>query len=100
MARGLIATFPDLGLHVDEVYWMGNDRRMDSPCRCAGRRSEPIAATASTAIRPDGAFTSGACPSCTFGHGQIVEEWTLFNEFDVLAQLLRDEPAGGQPTDL
>jgi len=25
MARGLLATFPDLGLHVDEVYWMGNE---------------------------------------------------------------------------
>ena len=24
-ARGLMATFPDLGLHVDEVYWMGNE---------------------------------------------------------------------------
>jgi hypothetical protein len=24
--------------------------------------------------------------------GRITEEWTLFNEFDVLAQLLRDDP--------
>ena len=26
MARGLMATFPDLGMHVDEVYYMGNER--------------------------------------------------------------------------
>jgi hypothetical protein len=25
MARALLATFPDLGLQVDEVYWMGNE---------------------------------------------------------------------------
>ena len=25
MARSLLSTFPDLGLNVDEVYWMGND---------------------------------------------------------------------------
>ena len=25
MARSLLSTFPDLGVHVDEVYWMGND---------------------------------------------------------------------------
>jgi hypothetical protein len=24
--------------------------------------------------------------------GRIVEDWMLFNEFDVLAQLLKDEP--------
>ncbi len=27
MARSLLSTFPDLGVHVDEVYWMGNERR-------------------------------------------------------------------------
>ena len=25
--------------------------------------------------------------------GRIVEDWMLFNEFDVLAQLLKDDPA-------
>jgi hypothetical protein len=25
--------------------------------------------------------------------GQIVEDWMLFNEFDVLAQILKDDPA-------
>ena len=29
--------------------------------------------------------------------GEIVQEWTLFNEFDVLAQLLREDPLTLEP---
>ena len=49
------------------------------------------------ALRPGGAFTSGGSLSSYFDHGEIVEEWSLFNEFDVLAQLLRDDPPSDQP---
>jgi len=96
MARGLLATFPDLGLHVDEVYWMGNDR-------------EGFAVSARwTAIGTHRGYGLYGEPTGRRVHiwgisqlylsgGKIVEEWTLFNEFDVLAQLLRDEPATIEP---
>ena len=32
-----------------------------------------------------------------FSQGRIVEEWALFNEFDVLAQLLADTPTSVLP---
>ena len=28
-------------------------------------------------------------------HGRITQEWMLFNEFEVLQQILRDEPVAG-----
>ncbi len=97
MARGLLATFPDLGVNVDEVYWMG---------------SEPEGYAAS--VRWTGAGTHRGYglygpPTDRRVHlwgisqvylrgGQVVEEYALFNEFDVLAQLLCDEPIPLEPT--
>jgi predicted ester cyclase len=89
MARALMATFPDLGLHVDEVYWMGNE---------ADGFSVSVRWTALGTHRGHGLY---GAPTGRRVHiwglnqlyirgGQIVEEWALFNEFDVLAQLLRD----------
>ena len=34
----------------------------------------------------------GHQPSSTSEPGQITEDWHLFNEFDVMAQILSDEP--------
>jgi predicted ester cyclase len=91
MARGLLASFPDLGLHVDEIYWMGNER-------------EAFAASVRwTAIGTHRGYGPYGEPTGRRVHlwgisqlylraGLIVEEWMLFNEFDLLAQLLRDEP--------
>jgi predicted ester cyclase len=91
MARGLLATFPDLGMHVDEVYWMGNEQE--------GFR----VSVRWTAIGTHRGYGLYGRPTGRRVHlwglsqlyiqgGRIVEDWMLFNEFDVMAQLLRDEP--------
>lgn len=91
MARGLLATFPDLGLYVDEVYWMGNEEEGFS------------VSVRWTALGTHRGFALYGPPThrrvhlwgisqLYFSAGRIVEDWMLFNEFDVLAQLVRDEP--------
>jgi len=92
LARALLATFPDLGLHVDEVYWMGNE---------ADGFSVSVRWTAVGTHRGYGLY---GMPTGRRAHlwglnqlylrdGRITEEWALFNEFDVLAQLLREAAA-------
>ena len=91
MARMLMSTFPDLGMHVDEVYWMGND---------VDGYAVSVRWTASGTHRGYGLYgTPSGRRVCMWGlsqlyyqHGRIVEEWTLFNEIDVMAQILKDEP--------
>jgi len=96
MARGLLATFPDLGLHVDDVYWMGNDEDGFS------------VSVRWTALGTHRGYALYGAPSGRRVHlwgisqlyfvgGRIVEDWMLFNEFDVLAQILRDEPVAFTP---
>ncbi|MFG1926067.1 ester cyclase [Cryptosporangium sp. NPDC048952] len=91
MARSLMATFPDLGMKVDEVYWMGNDEE--------GYRIV-VRWTASGTHRGHGLY---GVPTGRRAHlwgisqlyvrnGRVTEEWNLFNEFDVMAQLLSDAP--------
>ena len=96
MARGLLATFPDLGLHVDEVYWMGNP---------ADGFAVSVRWTAIGTHRGYGLYGQPTgrrvhlwgLSQLYFAGGQIVDDWSLFNEFDVLAQLLRDEPLSLDP---
>jgi predicted ester cyclase len=89
MARALMATFPDLGMHVDEVYWMGTE---------AEGYSVSVRWTATGTHR---GFALYGEPTGRRVHiwglnqlyirdGEITEEWALFNEFDVLAQLLAE----------
>jgi len=87
MARNLLATFPDLGLTVDEVYWMGND---DEGYSVSVRWS---AAGTHRGLGLYGAATGRrvhlwGISQLYFKAGRIVEDWSLFNEFDVLAQIL------------
>jgi len=91
MARGLLATFPDLGLHIDEVYWMGNEE---------DGHSASVRWTALGTHRGYGLYGTPTgrrvhlwgISQLYFVGDRIVEDWMLFNEFDVLAQLLREEP--------
>jgi predicted ester cyclase len=91
MARGLLATFPDLGLHVDEVYWMGNEE---------DGYSASVRWTALGTHRGYGLYGTPTgrrvhlwgISQLYFVGDRIVEDWMVFNEFDVLAQLLREEP--------
>ncbi len=90
MARNLLSTFPDLGLGVDEVYWMGNDTdgyaisvrwSATGTHRGYGLYGNPTGRRV---------YLWGISQLYVVG-GRIVEEWMLFNEFDVMAQLWRDE---------
>ena len=90
MARTLMSTFPDLGLHVDEVYWMGND---------TDGYAVSVRWSASGTHRGYGLYGKPTgrrvflwgLSQLYFQHGKIVEDWMLFNEIDVMAQILKDE---------
>jgi predicted ester cyclase len=90
MARNLLSTFPDLALHADEVYWMGNDEegyRVSARWTAVGtHRGYGLYGN------PSGRRVQMWGMNQFYIHqGRIIEEWMLFNEFDVLAQILRDE---------
>lgn len=90
MARNLLSTFPDLALQVDEVYWMGNDHdgySVSARWSAGGTHRGYGLYGAPTGRR---VFLWGIS-QLYFQDGQIVEDWMLFNEFDVLAQLLGPE---------
>ena len=91
MARSLLATFPDLGVSVDEVYWMGNETDgVSASVRWSGTGTHRGYGLYGT---PTGRRAHlWGISQLYFAGGRIVEEWALFNEFDVLAQLLGDEP--------
>ncbi|MBN6040492.1 ester cyclase [Amycolatopsis sp. 195334CR] len=90
-ARNLLATFPDLGVRVDEVYWQGNPADGYSvSARWSGAGTHRGYGMYG---RPTGRRAHlWGITQLYFVNGRIVEEWNLFNEFDVLAQLLRDDP--------
>jgi hypothetical protein len=95
-ARSLMATFPDLGLRVDEVYWMGNDAegyRLSVRWSASGshRGFGLYGAPTGRRIRLWG--ISQLYVSVTEHGPRVTEEWNMFNEFDVMAQILADEPA-------
>lgn len=91
-AANLIATFPDLGMHVDDVHHMGND--------VAGYRVS-VRWTATGTHRgwamygdPTGRRVHiWGISQLSIAGAQITEEWSCFNEFGVLAQLRADEPS-------
>lgn len=94
MARALLATFPDLGHQVDEVYWMGNEAdgyRVSVRWTAVGtHRGHALYG------RPTGRRVHlWGMSQLYVAQGRITEEWALFNEFDVLSQLLRDDSAEG-----
>lgn len=92
MARNLLATFPDLGLHVDEVYWMGND----ADGYAVSVRWTAVGTHRGWGLygRPTGRrVLLWGLSQLYVENGLIVEDWSLFNEFDVLSQIVRDEPA-------
>lgn len=92
MARALLATFPDLGMQVDEVYWMGN--------AADGFRAS-VRWTAQGTHRGYGLYGAPTgrrvhlwgINQVYVGDGVITEDWMMFNEFDIMAQILSDEPA-------
>ena len=99
MARSLLSTFPDLGVHVDEVYWMGNERdgfRVSVRWTALGTHRGWSLYGEPTGRR----VHLWALQQLYIHGGAIVEDWMLFNEFDVLAQLLKDDPEPSASADL
>ncbi len=90
MARMLLATFPDLGVQVDEVYWMGND---------VDGYSASVRWSAAGTHRGNGLYGTPSgrrvflwgLSQVYFQHGRIVEDWMLFNELDMMSQIYADD---------
>ncbi len=90
----LIAMFPDLALQVDDLYYMGNS---------ADGYLVSVRWSAAGTHRGFGIYGP---PTGRRVHlwgitqhrmieGEIHEEWMMFNEFEVMQQIYRDEPANG-----
>lgn len=87
----LIAMFPDVAAQVDEIYWMGNE-------------AEGYLATLRwSAVGTHRGFGVYGPPTgrqvrlwgisqYRIRHGRVQEEWMMFNEFDLLQQILASEP--------
>ncbi len=84
--RSLRDAFPDLRLQVDEVYWMGND---DEGWLISTRWSAEGTHSGGTLYR---APTQRTCQIWGITQwrvmaGQVVQEWQLFNELDLMMQI-------------
>ncbi|MGB1033541.1 MAG: ester cyclase [Primorskyibacter sp.] len=80
------AAFPDLHMQVDEVYWMGNDQ---DGWRISTRWSAEGTHSGGTLYRsPTGAQCQiWGITQWHVENGQIVREWQLFNELDLMMQI-------------
>jgi hypothetical protein len=86
-----LAMFPDLTMQVDDIYWMGND---------TDGFSVSMRWSALGTHRGNGIYgTPTDRRVLIWGISQyhvrervVQEEWTVFNEFEVMQQLLRDRP--------
>ncbi len=92
---GMLSMFPDLALAVDEIYYQGND--------ADGYLVAVRWSMTGTHLGPGGYGPPTGRRAYAWGlsqlviqRGQVTEEWNLFNEFEVLQQLLGDEPAHEQ----
>ena len=92
MARSLLATFPDLGMQVDAVHWMGNEvdgYRVSVRWTAHGTHRGYALYGEPTNRR----VRLWGINHLYISQGQITEDWHMFNEFDVMSQILRDEPS-------
>ncbi len=86
----MIATFPDMALSVEDIYWMGNNH---------DGYSVSIRWGAIGTHSGNGSYGPPTNKECylwgiTQWHienNKIVKEWTVFNEFGILVQLLGDK---------
>ena len=85
----LVSMFPDMALTVDEQHWMGNAAEgytVSTRWSIVGTHTGPGAYGKPTGRR---VYMWGITQHVV-KNNQITEEWMLFNEFEVLAQLLRE----------
>jgi predicted ester cyclase len=88
----VLAMFPDLAFQIDDVYWMGNDTDGYS----VAVRWTALGTHLGNGIYGRPTSRRALLWGISQYHlrdRQIEEEWTVFNEFEVMQQLLRDEPA-------
>jgi predicted ester cyclase len=85
----ILAMFPDLALHVDDLYWMGNDKdgyNVAVRWSIQGTHRGPGIYGPPTGRR----IYMWGDSQHRIENGQITEEWLLFNEFSVMQQIYRD----------
>jgi predicted ester cyclase len=87
----LIAMFPDVAARIDEMYWMGNEK------------DGFLTSVRWSAVGTHSGFGAYGPPTGRqvriwgiaqhrIAGGSVREEWMVFNEFDLLQQILADEP--------
>jgi predicted ester cyclase len=89
-----LATFPDLALGADDVYWMGND----AEGYMVAARWSLVGTHRGHGIygKPTGRrVRMWGISHFNIRDRRIVEEWTMYNEFNVLQQIAREEPLPG-----
>ena len=91
MARSLLSTFPDLGCtSTRSTGWATSDEGYRVSVRWTALGTHR---GWSLYGEPTGRRVHlWALQQLYIQGGRIVEDWMLFNEFDVLAQILKDEP--------
>jgi predicted ester cyclase len=87
----LIAMFPDIAAQVEEVYWMGNE----DEGYLASLRWSAVGTHRGFGVY--GQPTGRQCRIWGINQyriqgGRIREEWMMFNEFDLLQQIMASEP--------
>lgn len=85
----LISMFPDLTITIDDQYWMGNEAEgftTSTRWSAIGTHTGPGVYGKPTGRR---AYIWGITQH-VIKEGKITEEWMMFNEFEVMAQLLRE----------
>ena len=85
----LLSAFPDLAFTVDDLYWMGNDAEgyaVATRWSILGTHTGPGIYGEPTGRR----VAMWGITQHVIRSGKIVEEWTTWNEFDVMQQLFRD----------
>ena len=86
LVQSLLTTFPDLEVSVDEVYWMGNDD--DGYLTSERWSAEGTHTGAGLYGEPTGKTVQiWGITQHRIVAGQIVSEWMLFNELDLMMQL-------------
>lgn len=85
----MLSMFPNMGLQIDHIYWMGNDQEgyrasvrwsVEGSHRGFGIYGKPTG-------KP---IYMWGISQLMIQDGKIQEEWNLFNEFAVLQQLFKD----------
>lgn len=87
----MIAMFPDIATQVDEIYWMGNEEEgFLTSVRWSGIGTHKGYGVYG---QPTGRQCRiwGILQQRVVG-GKVVEEWMMFNEFDLLQQIMASEP--------